>query len=74
METVVIDTTGLKCPQPLLKLAARSAEMRPGETIEVIGDCPTFQRDIKAWCDRLKKTLVEIKDEGGDKKRCIIRL
>ncbi len=73
MAVVLLDTTGLKCPQPVLKIAAKSPDMKPGETLEVIGDCPTFERDIRAWCTRLKKTLLFLKDEGSGKMRCQIR-
>ncbi len=73
MALTVLDTTGLKCPQPILKIAAKSPDMQFGDILEVIGDCPTFDRDIRAWCKRLKKTLVFIRDEGSGKKRCQIQ-
>lgn len=73
MATLFIDCQGLRCPQPILKIAAKSAEMNPGDTIEASADCPTFERDIRHWCERTKKTLLWIKDEGGGKKRCQIQ-
>jgi len=73
MATVVVDTTGLKCPQPVLKIAAKSPDMQIGDILEVVGDCPTFEKDIRAWCQRLKKTLLFIRDEGGTKMRCQIQ-
>lgn len=69
----VLDATGLKCPQPVLKLSVISPDMKPGEILEIIGDCPTFEKDISAWCIRLKKTLLVMKDEGGYRKRALIR-
>jgi tRNA 2-thiouridine synthesizing protein A len=73
MATIVLDTVGLKCPQPVLKIAAKSPDMKPGDVLEVIGDCPTFERDIRAWCKRLKKPLLSCADEGSGKKRCQIQ-
>jgi tRNA 2-thiouridine synthesizing protein A len=73
MAVVKLDTTGLKCPQPVLKIAAKSPDMKPGDILEVIGDCPTFERDIRAWCKRLKKTLLFIRNEGTSKMRCQIQ-
>jgi tRNA 2-thiouridine synthesizing protein A len=73
MSVVKLDTTGLKCPQPVLKIAAKSPDMQQGDILEVIGDCPTFERDIRAWCKRLKKTLMFIRDEGAGRMRCQIR-
>jgi len=73
MATVVLDTSGLKCPQPVLKIAAKSPDMKIGDILEVIGDCPTFEKDIRAWCQRLNKTLLIIRDEGRTKMRCQIQ-
>jgi tRNA 2-thiouridine synthesizing protein A len=65
----VLDTLGLKCPQPVLKLAVRAPQVEPGDILEVLGDCPTFERDLKKWCERLGKTLLSVLDEGEGKKR-----
>ena len=73
MATVILDTSGLKCPQPVLKIAAKSPDMHIGDILEVLGDCPTFEKDIRAWCKRLKKTLLFIRKEGSDKMRCQIQ-
>jgi tRNA 2-thiouridine synthesizing protein A len=73
MSVTVLDTMGLKCPQPVLKIAAKSPDMQHGDILEIVGDCPTFERDIRAWCKRLKKTLLFIRDEGANKKRCQIQ-
>jgi tRNA 2-thiouridine synthesizing protein A len=73
MAVLVLDTTGMKCPQPVLKIAAKSPDMQHGDVLEVIGDCPTFERDIRAWCKRLKKSLLYIRDEAAGKMRCQIQ-
>lgn len=73
IEHRVLDASGLKCPQPVLKLSVISPDMKPGEILEIIGDCPTFEKDITAWCLRLKKTLLALHDEGNYRKRAIIR-
>jgi len=73
MAVLILDTTGLKCPQPVLKIASKSPDMQPGDVLEVIGDCPTFERDIRAWCKRLKKALLFIRDEGAGKMKCRIQ-
>jgi TusA-related sulfurtransferase len=69
----IVDASGLKCPQPVLKLSVISAEMKAGEILEIIGDCPTFEKDVVAWCSRLKKTLLLIHDAGNDRKHALIR-
>jgi tRNA 2-thiouridine synthesizing protein A len=69
MAKEMLDMVGMKCPQPVLKIAVRAPDMNPGDILEVIGDCPTFERDVRVWCQRLKKTFLSIQDEGGGKKR-----
>jgi tRNA 2-thiouridine synthesizing protein A len=71
--TEVLDTLGMKCPQPVLKIAVIAPEMKPGDILEVLGDCPTFERDMRTWCERLKKVVLSIKDEGKNKKRIQIQ-
>ena len=65
MATVTLDCKGLKCPQPILKVATKVPELKPGDVLEVIADCPTFAKDIQLWCERSKKTLLFCRDEGG---------
>ena len=73
MVTILLDTSGLSCPQPVLKVAAKSPDMQPGDILEVVGDCPTFEKDIRAWCERLKKSLILVEHEGKGKIRCKIQ-
>lgn len=67
MAVVVLDANGLKCPQPVLKVAAKAPEMKAGDVLEVLADCPTFAKDVQMWCERFKKTLLFCRDEGGGK-------
>ena len=65
MSTVRLDTNGMRCPQPVLKIAAKMPEMKKGDILEVIGDCPTFEEDVRKWCARMKKTLLTVRPEGS---------
>jgi tRNA 2-thiouridine synthesizing protein A len=69
----VIDTLGMKCPQPILKLAVKAPDINRGDILEVVGDCPTFEKDVRTWCERLGKLVVSVKEEGEDKKRIQIQ-
>jgi tRNA 2-thiouridine synthesizing protein A len=73
MSVHVLDTLGLKCPQPVLKIAVRTPDMKPGDILEVLGDCPTFEKDVRTWCERLGKVFLSIKDERGEKKKIQIQ-
>ena len=53
-----LDTTGLKCPLPILKLATMMPSIHSGDILELTGDCETFDNDIKRWCDQMGKVLV----------------
>lgn len=63
-----LDLCGLRCPQPILKIALVSADLIPGEILDVTADCPTFELDVRTWCCRLKKTLLHVREEGGYRK------
>jgi len=73
MAKVFLDALGLRCPQPVLKIAAKSTELTKGDILEVEADCPTFEKDIRQWCDRTHKTLLWIRDEGDGKMCCQIK-
>jgi len=74
MEVQVLNTLGLKCPQPVLKIAMQALKVRQGNILEVLADCPTFERDVRTWCERLGKTLLSVYEEGGYRKTIQIRL
>ncbi len=73
MATQTLDCIGLKCPQPSLKVTILAAKMKPGDILEVVADCSTFEKDIREWCTRAKKTLLWVRDEGGNNKRVQIK-
>jgi tRNA 2-thiouridine synthesizing protein A len=73
MAMEVLDALGLKCPQPVLKIAVKAPQMEPGDILEILGDRPTFEKDLRTWCERLGKVFLSIKDEGGDKMRIQIQ-
>jgi tRNA 2-thiouridine synthesizing protein A len=73
MATVNLDALGLKCPQPLLKIAAKSAELKSGDILEVVADCPTFEKDVRLWCKRTKKPLLWLRSDDNRHKCCQIQ-
>ena len=48
--TETLDCKGLKCPQPVLKIAIKARSLDKGTTLEVQADCTTFADDVKKWC------------------------
>ena len=65
---------GLKCPQPVLKVATAAKKLPAGEMIEVLADCSSFAKDIDAWCQKTGKTLLFCMDEGDGKWKAQIQL
>jgi tRNA 2-thiouridine synthesizing protein A len=59
----------MKCPQPVLNIAVKAPEMKSGDILEVLGNCPTFEKDVRIWCERLDKVFLSIRDEGNERKR-----
>lgn len=57
----------MKCPQPTLKLTGMAVKTPKGDIIEMMADCPTFDKDVRDWCGRYKKVLLWIKDNAGAK-------
>jgi tRNA 2-thiouridine synthesizing protein A len=49
-----------------------ATKMKPGDLLEVVANCPTFEKDVRDWCTRAKKTLLWLKVEG-DAKRCLLQ-
>ena len=74
MKTEVLDTLGMKCPGPILKIALKASKMREGDILEVVGDAPTFENHVWKWCERVGKVFLSVKNEGYNKKRIQIRL
>ena len=58
MANYTLDSLGLKCPQPILKVAVKAKELQPGDMLEVTADCESFPKDIEAWCQKTGKTLL----------------
>ncbi len=67
MAVEVLDTLGLKCPQPVLEIAVKAPDMQPGDILEIWGDCPTFEKDVRRWCERLGRVLLSVRDDGEKK-------
>ena len=62
-----LDARGLKCPQPTLKITVMSVKMKPGDVLEVIADCPTFEKDVRDWC---KGSVGQITDTMSRRALC----
>lgn len=63
---VLVDTTGLVCPVPIIHLARAAKELGSG-VIELIADDPATQYDVSAWCEMRSATqLATSVEQRGD--------
>jgi len=67
MDPIRVDAMGLRCPQPILKLALAIVDQPKGALIEISADCPTFEKDVRAWCERRSLTVLSVRGEGAAK-------
>jgi TusA-related sulfurtransferase len=63
--TRLLDARGLRCPQPTLKIAVAATQLQPGDELEVIADCASFETDLRDFCRRSGRLLVWLRDEPG---------
>ncbi|MFD8984695.1 cysteine desulfurase/sulfurtransferase TusA family protein [Streptomyces sp. NPDC059564] len=49
-ESLVLDTLGLRCPQPVIELARTIGRVPVGGTVTVLSDDEVARLDIPAWC------------------------
>jgi TusA-related sulfurtransferase len=54
-------------------MAVESYSMPPGDIMEILADCPTFEADVRNWYQRHKKALLLMRPEGTAK-RCQVRV
>jgi tRNA 2-thiouridine synthesizing protein A len=66
MQAHKLDTRGVRCPQPILKVTSMLPSIEAGDLLEVVADCPTFESDIQKWCDRMHKALLAVSRDGDE--------
>jgi tRNA 2-thiouridine synthesizing protein A len=44
-----VDARGLRCPLPVVRLAARARDLPPGSVVSVLATDPAARHDVPAW-------------------------
>jgi tRNA 2-thiouridine synthesizing protein A len=60
--SLVINTLGLKCPLPLLKVQKNIKSLRKGSEALIIADDPMAEIDLKHFCLNNNYILTEVKN------------
>jgi tRNA 2-thiouridine synthesizing protein A len=58
-EDVLVDATGLRCPEPLMVVRNKLMDMAPGQVIKVIATDPSTAWDFANFCRFLNHELVD---------------
>ncbi|WP_354622617.1 sulfurtransferase TusA [Psychromonas sp. MME2] len=59
----ILDTLGLRCPEPVMLLRKTVRKMQQGDLLLVIADDPATTRDIPSFCRFMDHTLVKIETQ-----------
>jgi tRNA 2-thiouridine synthesizing protein A len=63
---LVVDAVGLRCPLPIIRLAAAARSAAPGTVITLTSTDPAAEPDVAAWCRMRNQTLLDQSgSEGG---------
>lgn len=65
MPDLLLDTTGLTCPLPVIKAKKAIDSMQPGQLLEVSAKDAAAKSDIVYLVQRLKLELVDLGEEHG---------
>jgi TusA-related sulfurtransferase len=65
MANIVVDARGSSCPGPIVELSKAYRNAKVGDIIEVWATDPGIKADAKAWADKTKNQIIEIKEEDG---------
>ena len=57
-----VDARGLRCPLPVIRLAAAAQEAAAGTVITVLATDPAARHDIPAWCRMRNHELREVSE------------
>ncbi len=60
----ILDTQGLKCPLPVLKMEASLRMMQPAEKLKILADDPVAIIDIPYFCHEGGHHAERLPDEG----------
>ena len=65
MSQIQVDARGLRCPLPVIRLAAAAQESAAGTVIAVLTTDPAARHDIPAWCRMRNHELREVTEVTG---------
>ncbi|MGB0126747.1 MAG: sulfurtransferase TusA family protein [Rhodocyclaceae bacterium] len=71
--SVTLDMSGLTCPAPLLGAKKVVDDLKAGESLLLISDCPGTGDDLNAWANLTGNEVASAESLGGQKTGYLIR-
>lgn len=71
--SVTLDMSGLTCPAPLLGAKKVVDDLKPGETLLLISDCPGTGDDLNAWAGLTGNEVASAASLGEGKTGYLLR-
>lgn len=65
MTTTLLDTKGLSCPLPILRVKKAIKDVPSGGVLQVLATDPGAVNDFQAFCRATGNQLVDWKEESG---------
>ncbi len=65
----VIDTTGLRCPLPVLKVRKNLPYLKQNQLALIIADDPLAEIDLRHFCDLNSYILENVSNNDTDEKK-----
>lgn len=65
MTVTKLDTSGLRCPLPVLRARKAMKNLDQGGILEVVATDPDSQQDFRAFCETTGNALLESRVEDG---------
>jgi tRNA 2-thiouridine synthesizing protein A len=66
MSSYTLDARNSLCPMPVIKTQNKVAELKAGDTLEVICTDPGALNDIPAWCRINGHKVIETRDQNEE--------
>ncbi|MCF4122554.1 sulfurtransferase TusA family protein [Antribacter sp. KLBMP9083] len=65
VDAEVVDARGLRCPLPVIRLAARAKGLGPGTLVTVLSTDPAVRYDVPAWARMRGHEMVSDEETDG---------
>jgi len=72
--SVLVDSRGRRCPQPVIDLARAAAGQPAGTELEVLSTDPAARHDVPAWCRLRGHELVAVTEVEPGTWSLVVRL